>query len=66
MVPVITGRISQNELLEPFDTSATDLAGYDGSQGTAVVRTEILAVHLWASMIPLLGSMAQLSLIEVP
>lgn len=45
MVPVITGRISENELLQPFDTSATDLAGYDSPQGTAVIRTEILAIH---------------------
>lgn len=46
MVPIVTRGVGEDQSLQPLDTPASDLTWYHSSQGTAVVRPEILSVHL--------------------
>lgn len=46
VVPVVAGLVRDDELLEPLDAAAADLAWDHRAQRLAVVRAEHLAVHL--------------------
>lgn len=46
MVPVITRGVSNYEFLQPLDTASSNLAGYHGSQWTAVIWSQVFTVHL--------------------
>lgn len=46
MVPIITWSVRDNQLLQPFHASASDLSWYDRSQRLAVIRPQRLPIHL--------------------
>lgn len=45
MIPVVAWLVGKDQFLDPFHAPSTDLAWDDGTQRTAMIRTQGLAIH---------------------
>ena len=66
MIPVVTWGVGDNQPLEPFDASSTNLSWNDSSRGRPWSGLNDSPFILWASIMPLFLSITQFNFRDVP